>query len=661
MNSTNGAAGSGEARGDAPLNDEVCGAVPQDLPIGGTASWSGTFVGATDSEAFGVNTVWEAFTLTECAQVVLNWCGTAPSQDGSWAFLRSGPCDELLYFHSAGFDAPDCGDGNVVRTFRGLAPGTYYIIVADAVAGEGTYSLMASATACPPPPPNDDACAVTPTILEVGGSVSFAGTTVSATDAEVFYSPSVWEAITLTSCSDITLDFCGSSDPYFWESVALISGDCTVLAEGEFTYPGAGESCGEEENYLTKAYSLAPGTYYVRILDYYGTSPDYELVISAVTCLPPPPNDLCNDIVALQLALDDTLNFTGTALTATIAGDFETGSVISENAVQTVWHAFTTTECSTVKVSYCPTEPAYYQVSTYLAIACPADSIVVGSWEMESCGNESVTIVYYDLPAGTYYIPVGRFGPFEWPYVLEVTATSCGTTCAAWAENGFPFYEKISNVLFAGIDNPSTAGIGYEDFTTIEGDVVAGDTYPLTVTLSNGYPFDQVLVWLDADQSNSFSESELLYTSPIGTGPFTGDLVIPADALAGQARLRLRMHDTDPTHGPSTEPCGAAQYGQVEDYMLNVTVGTGLPSLEVAPISLYPNPNDGQFTLVVGAGGPVRLELVDLAGRVVRSEQHRIVAGTPLVLAWGGVVAAGSYVLHAFVQDQHSVEHIQIR
>ena len=660
MNSTNGAASVGEARGDAPLNDEVCGAVPQDLAVGGTINWSGSFAGATDSEGYGVNTVWEAFTLTECARVTINWCGTSPVHPG-YVDLRSGPCDTLQGYHAQSFIQPDCGDGNLVHTFSGLAPGTYYIMLGDHFAAEGTYALEATAVACPPPPVNDEACAVTPSILDVGTSVTFQGTLESATEAEGFYSNSVWEAFTLTACSDIVLDWCGSDDPYFWESAFLVVGQCDSLADGQIISLSAGEECGEPENRLSKVYSLSPGTYYLFIADAYGTSPQYNVVVSAVECLPPPPNDLCADIVAQPLSVDDTLAFTGTVLTATTAGDFEPGSAISENAVQTVWHAFTTTECSTVKVSYCPTDPAYYQFSSYLAIACPADSVVLGSWEVEACGNGSATIVYYDLPAGTYYIPVGRFGPFEWPYALELTATSCGATCAAWAQNGFPFYEKISNVLFAGVDNASTAGMGYEDFMTIEGDVVAGETYPLTVTLSNGYPFDQVLVWLDADQSNSFSESELLYTSPIGTGPFTGDLVIPADALAGQARLRLRMHDTDPTHGPSTEPCGAAQYGQVEDYTLNVTVGTGLSSLEVAPIRIYPNPNDGQFTLVVGAGGPVRLELVDVAGRVVRSEQHRIVAGTPLVLAWGGAVAAGSYVLHAFVQDQHSVEHIQIR
>ena len=652
---------SGEDRGNAPINDEPCGAVPQDLMIGSTVTWTGTFEGATDNEGIGQNSVWESFSLTECAAVTVNRCGTMPVQPGGWDLIRGGTCDTLTSYHGPSFSTADCGDGNYVRTFYGLAAGTYFIYLGDVAIGAGTYSLEATAAACAPPPVNDEACAVTPAILEPGTSVTFQGTLESATDAEGFYYPSVWEAFTLTACSDIVVDWCGSEDPYFSESAGLVVGDCAALADGVFSYMGVGGSCGEQENLLSKAYSLPPGTYYLFIPDGYGSSPHYNAMVSAVTCLPPPANDLCADVTPVPLAIDDTLTFEGMVISATDSADFAVGSVIGEQVVPTTWHAFTTTTCSTVKVSYCGTQAAYYQFWRFLALSCPADSIRQGSWETEACGNDGPTIYFYDLPAGTYYLPVGRFGLYDWPFVLEVTAAPCGTVCAAWAEDGFAFYEKIANVQFAGIDNSSTAGIGYEDFTGVVGDVVAGETYPMTVTLSYGYEFNQVLVWLDTDGSSSFTANELLYTSPIGPGPFTSDITIPADALAGQARLRLRMHDTDPTHGPSTEPCGGAQYGQVEDYSLNVTVGTGMQTLDGSSLALFPNPNDGRFTVTLPVGGVIRFEVLDLSGRLVHSTQQQVVAGAPVEMDLRGTLAIGSYVLHTFVQDQHNIQYVVIR
>ena len=653
---------SGEDRGNAPINDEPCGAVPQDLMIGSTVNWTGTYEGATDSEGYDLNSVWESFTLSECATVTINRCGTTPIQPNGLNFLRGGSCDALTTFHGTSFSTPDCGDGNLVHTYYGLPAGTYFIYLGDMAMGEGTYSLEATAVACAPPPVNDEACAVTPSVLAPGTSVTFQGTLVSATDAEGFGPSSVWEAFTLTECSNIKVDWCGSEYPYFSESAFLIVGDCAALADGEITYMYQGASCGEEENLLSAAYSLPPGTYYLFIPDDYGASPYYNAVVTASECIPPPVNDFCADVTPLPLAIGDTLTFEGMTTSATNTGDFAPDWPLFN--VPTTWHAFTTTICSTVKVSYCSTDPPNYQFWSFLALDCPADSIRQGSWTRDECGNMSATIYYYGLPAGTYNLPVSRgYEPTDTPYTLEVTATTCDSICAAWAENGIPVYEKIGNVQFAGIDNSSTAGIGYEDFTAIAGEVVAGETYPMTVTISNGngYEFDQVLVWLDADQSNSFTGNELLYTSPIGTGPFSADIIIPADALAGTSRLRLRMHDTDPTHGPSTEPCGGTQYGQVEDYSLNVTVGTGIQPLDGSSLALFPNPNDGRFTVSLSVGGSARFELLDLSGRLVHSTQQQVVAGVPVQMDLGGTLAIGSYVLHTFVRDHHNVQHVVIR
>ena len=52
--------------------------------------------------------------------------------------------------------------------------------------------------------------------------------------------------------------------------------------------------------------------------------------------------------------------------------------------------------------------------------------------------------------------------------------------------------------------------------------------------------------------------------------PWTGTITIPVDALAGNTRMRVRLHDS--SIGGNTTPCGTSTYGQVEDYTLNIGV-----------------------------------------------------------------------------------------
>src|SRR5690606_39015226 len=48
----------------------------------------------------------------------------------------------------------------------------------------------------------------------------------------------------------------------------------------------------------------------------------------------------------------------------------------------------------------------------------------------------------------------------------------------------------------------------------------------------------------------------------------TGDITIPITALAGNTRMRVRMHYT--ASGGNYTPCGNSGYGQVEDYTVNI-------------------------------------------------------------------------------------------
>ena len=151
---------------------------------------------------------------------------------------------------------------------------------------------------------------------------------------------------------------------------------------------------------------------------------------------------------------------------------------------------------------------------------------------------------------------------------LEVTLTPAAN-CYCDAEGDDTSFEIIDNVKFGTIDNASSSLAGYENFLTISTDVVKGQTLPITIESLDSYDFDQVLVWIDFNKNGSFSDAgELVYSSPVVTGPYTGNITIPAGATTGSTRMRIRLHDS--FFGPNATPCGNSDYGQVEDYTVNI-------------------------------------------------------------------------------------------
>src|SRR5690606_37069659 len=84
--------------------------------------------------------VWEAFTITECLDVTVSYCGTTPVFGGALIDLYVG-CDEVAGFSNGvrhpeeNINTTDCSDGNFTIPYEQLAPGTYYIAV---IAGPGT-------------------------------------------------------------------------------------------------------------------------------------------------------------------------------------------------------------------------------------------------------------------------------------------------------------------------------------------------------------------------------------------------------------------------------------------------------------------------------------------------------------------------------------------
>ncbi|MFN6116018.1 MAG: hypothetical protein ACK46C_09065, partial [Flavobacteriales bacterium] len=97
--------------------------------------------------------------------------------------------------------------------------------------------------------------------------------------------------------------------------------------------------------------TVAGQTYYVRLYSYWSPVPvSSSFTICAYAPAGVPANDQCNAVTPVSLAVGGSVNFTGD----------NTGALDTEGlGFASVWHAFTTTECTSLTLNYCGTSPAF--------------------------------------------------------------------------------------------------------------------------------------------------------------------------------------------------------------------------------------------------------------------------------------------------------------
>ena len=207
-----------------------------------------------------------------------------------------------------------------------------------------------------------------------------------------------------------------------------------------------------------------------------------------------------------------------------------------------------------------------------------------------SVANQTVNTVYYWT-----IVPYNSVGSASG--CSEESYTTASSLCYCTAAATSTSFEKIGNVTFSDINNSSTATAGYEDFTAIVGNVNVNSTYTFTASFSgSSYDDDQVLVWIDFNQDGDFEDAgEQVLDTGTGMSPWTGDITIPASAMAGQTRMRVRLHDSVLT--PNATPCGTSSYGQVEDYTLNIGLLSTDEFSNKSLFTYYPNPVSNTLNL----------------------------------------------------------------
>lgn len=197
--------------------------------------------------------------------------------------------------------------------------------------------------------------------------------------------------------------------------------------------------------------------------------------------------------------------------------------------------------------------------------------------------------------------------------------TSQGTSVAS---------ENIGRVVFGTINNTTTGGTGYENFTAIATNATRGTTYTITITPSwtstkrkEGYA-----VRIDFNGDGDFVDAgEQVWTKSASTmTPVSGTFTIPATATLGTTRMRVSMkYNGIPT------ACETFSAGQVEDYTVNIVSGAAkianISGKAISEIKLYPNPTNGTILNITSVENAT-YRVINLLGQEI--EKGRVDNGT---------------------------------
>ncbi|RYY15613.1 MAG: T9SS type A sorting domain-containing protein, partial [Cytophagaceae bacterium] len=245
--------------------------------------------------------------------------------------------------------------------------------------------------------------------------------------------------------------------------------------------------------------------------------------------------------------------------------------------------------------------------------------------------------------------------------VAQTPFANCYCTILSTGTN-----EYIKGVTLPGAPGfTNTTGVnstnGYGDFTANAAyttTLARGTTYNnLSVTVRSNSTGSQGGMWIDYDHSGTFDASEYTLvgssnlTATDVTFPVT--LVVPATALAGPTRMRVRWRNSAFT---SADACvsnaaagctaGCAWFGETEDYLVTVSATPLATSAAnaAAKLALFPNPTQTTATLT-GADAGTTVQVLDVLSRVVLSVKADASGKATLQLPAGA--AKGVYLVRA--------------
>ena len=302
----------------------------------------------------------------------------------------------------------------------------------------------------------------------------------------------------------------------------------------------------------------------------------------AFTTLPTPAaNNDCAQAVALVVASSCTTPVSGTVFGATQSLPPSTGC--GGTVANDVWYSFVAS-ASAQQLTTAAQFSGYYDVRSG---SC-ATSTSVGCGLLGSTAAPSQVAVSGLTTGQTYFLRVystttttataSGFTLCLTP-VLNYCNTGLGGSCGG---NDITAV-NVSTLNATGLTCTSTGGQAYTNYPasgSTTGTLLAGVTYQLSATIGAG---SIASVWIDYNQNLALEANEFtqITTSSTGTAPTVVPITIPANALQGPTRMRIRTRSAGSPNG-ATDACSQFFSGETKDF----TVTIGPPPTCAPPTSL---------------------------------------------------------------------------
>lgn len=250
-------------------------------------------------------------------------------------------------------------------------------------------------------------------------------------------------------------------------------------------------------------------------------------------------------------------------------------------------------------------------------------------------------------------------------YSTAVSFSTTGCTGATYCtSSGTTSYEYINRVAIGTINNTSGNNSGYRDYTSLVTNLTGGAS--TTITLVPGFASSSYreywVVWIDYNHNGVFTDAGEKVTTGNGTGSKALTFTVPTTALNGATRMRVQMKYGSAT----TNSCGSYNYGEVEDYTVNITGNAQFSSASsqttsIANAELYPNPVSDKlnYEMTSEVNGKLTLSVFNITGQWMKSLEYFIYEGKNHIDLQISDLPVGLYVLR-IIGDQNAVYRFQI-
>jgi hypothetical protein len=200
------------------------------------------------------------------------------------------------------------------------------------------------------------------------------------------------------------------------------------------------------------------------------------------------------------------------------------------------------------------------------------------------------------------------------------------TYCTAKGNNAA--YEWIANVTVGSLTNTTVGNGGYGDFTSQSVTLTRGNTYNLSLKPGfSGSTYQEYWkIWIDYNSDGDFTDAgeQVFDGGGFSTTQVTGSFNVPSTTPLVSTRMRVIMrYRAVPT------PCGNFNYGEVEDYTVNIIGSSAASSVtedteKGLTFEVYPNPPEEGTDLVTlniqeGFSEKAVVKIMTLEGLTVKS------------------------------------------